>query len=256
MVGGTFERWGSMRPSIGVALATTAALLICTCLIIWAYVHDFSRDEAARLQNASVVAQIIGVAALVLAVPGVFFLILEQRRIEREITRRPKLFVGFDSDRLPDGAAFAKGTERSVEAVFEERELYSSEISFYFVVVNTGERSARDLEWNIDFPKNVSIIEKQSGMFPRAYLYGADRSVIVVHQPHLHIDNAFRPTVYVKVPRGLSTVEFNVHVWYVDAPKMETTALRLNVIPRPSPPIPESTEKPRGTRRRGGPPTP
>src|SRR5215217_7616565 len=185
-----------MRLFLIVSLFTIAVLAVCSALVWWAFGLNLSDDQMRRLQNTSAVAQNVGLVALVLAVPGVIILIVEQRRIHEDLARRPKLFVGFDSDRHSDGTLTATGNEKSVDALFLADNLYSEEVCFYFVAVNIGTRSARDLIWNVDFSRNIQIVERRVGLFRRSYIEGADRRILVIMQPYLHRDDAFRPEVF------------------------------------------------------------
>jgi hypothetical protein len=155
----------------------------------------------------------------------------DQRRIREDLERRPRILVGFDAPRAPDGVLYIEGTERTVVARFQPGQPFSELITFYLTAINVGTRSAQQLVWNFEFEKTVKIpMSISSGFYERTGIEGAERNVLAILQPYLHVDDVFRPDLFIQVALGVKVIDFSVHIWHSETRKVEITPLRLHVV--------------------------
>jgi len=181
---------------------------------------------------------VVGIASVVLGGIAVYIawhqlrgLREDQRRIRQDLERRPRIVVGFDSGRAPDGALTIEGTELPVAVQFQPGEAFSEPVSFYLTAGNVGTRSAQQLVWNFEFEKTVNPVPGMGmGFFDRIVIEGSERRVLAILEPYLHVDDVFRPDIFIRVARGIRVIDFNVHVWHSESSNVDITPLRLHVV--------------------------
>jgi hypothetical protein len=139
----------------------------------------------------------------------------EQHRIADELTKAPRIDFGF----LPESEASSAVRKKiTVEPRWASGKDVSEPVQVVFVGINVGERTARNLVYNLTLPYAVS----QSLPAGPKTVTNADRSVTRIEEvDNLHPGAIQQLVMELRIPTALTELEVNVAVSMDDTPERQ-----------------------------------
>lgn len=179
--------------------------------VFWAYTTDVLDTQ--RLANAAGVAQIMGLVGLVLAVPQLWFLVREQRRIAEDLARRPDIHIGFTRGRIEKGQMVeAPSRVLAVIASFQDQAEYSQYFQGRIILLNAGMRSARDVVFNLRHNDDMSVVQLNQS----AFVDEDGVKILPLTTPFIHPLDYYFVELLIGVRRGVRSVEFTCTITMSD----------------------------------------
>jgi hypothetical protein len=170
----------------------------------------------------------IALADHLASIIAAFIAILTLPRIYVEITRRPKLRIGSSSREGPDLLPVVEGTHYSLTAHFVPGQELSEWLEFLVFGLNTGSKSARDINWNLTFKPYVDVFYDRVTQPNRKLFREPHQVMLQVDQPYLHPKDVTVIAVRVRVPRGYDVTPLKVAIWLSDvAPVRQQLVLNI-----------------------------
>jgi hypothetical protein len=191
---------------------------------------------AARLSSAAgIIGGIAGGAALLVAVVQLRHIERDQQRIANELTRRPRILVGFDEPYVISGEGSGPRPLGVIRPEWDVSKPYSLETGLAITIVNQGEKTARGMVCNFTFPTVVGRVEVRGGSASVSKDLDGDTRVICTPinlNPGVHHRWLFALEV-----TAVDAFTGMFHVSLEDAPT-ERTEFRVLVATQPPGPLP------------------
>jgi hypothetical protein len=203
----------------GVTTMTLGAILGATWWL------DDSADIWEKIGHLADLAQLLGLIAAVVAVPQLFVLMADQRRLVRSLEATPNMVASFETI-APPGQKWQPLTVLAVSPRWQDAEEFSEPVQFAVTLRNTGTGTARDVHINVNFAPALLILKDDGNPV------GAPGQMIRVErgEPFIHPGAQILVAARARIRRNApgTRIEIDVDTTLADTPRrVEKLSLQI-----------------------------